>query len=208
MTAADDLDTLLGMKVSLEAKRAACKGVPELTTARKPPSLWVFGADTISGSNESHDMTRLAAPSFASYQPDQPDQAADTRSRGSAHSPESRCSGSHGSHESARTSSLEEAQTGAHGPCANNSRQPSVNRRKTQRQVGDPAAGKWGPHVTKSPPFKKGRITWSAELHRDFLASLTAIGLRAAVPKTIMQVCSSTHFVPAYCHVKPALFAK
>jgi SHAQKYF class myb-like DNA-binding protein len=87
---------------------------------------------------------------------------------------------------------------GAQGLGASNLRQASFNRRKTQRQAGDLASGKWSQDVVKTPPFKKGRMTWSPQLHRDFLASLTAIGLRAAVPKTIMQVRSKMHAVPDY----------
>jgi SHAQKYF class myb-like DNA-binding protein len=42
--------------------------------------------------------------------------------------------------------------------------------------------------------YKKSRMVWSEDLHTQFLRALTDIGLRHAVPKTIMQVRSSYHF--------------
>ena len=39
--------------------------------------------------------------------------------------------------------------------------------------------------------YKKSRMVWSEELHTQFLRALSDIGLRHAVPKTIMQVRSS-----------------
>lgn len=36
-------------------------------------------------------------------------------------------------------------------------------------------------------PGKKARMSWDTELHRSFLSALQKLGLRAAVPKTIMQ---------------------
>jgi SHAQKYF class myb-like DNA-binding protein len=36
--------------------------------------------------------------------------------------------------------------------------------------------------------FKKSRMTWSEDLHNQFRRAITDIGLRDAVPKTIMQV--------------------
>jgi SHAQKYF class myb-like DNA-binding protein len=38
--------------------------------------------------------------------------------------------------------------------------------------------------------YKKSRMVWSEELHTQFLRALSDIGLRHAVPKTIMQVYS------------------
>lgn len=42
--------------------------------------------------------------------------------------------------------------------------------------------------------LKKARMIWSEELHSMFLRALSDIGLRHAVPKTIMQVCYSSSF--------------
>lgn len=43
---------------------------------------------------------------------------------------------------------------------------------------------------TRSSDLKKARMVWSEDLHSMFLRALSDIGLRHAVPKTIMQVCT------------------
>jgi SHAQKYF class myb-like DNA-binding protein len=38
---------------------------------------------------------------------------------------------------------------------------------------------------------KKSRLVWTPELHTRFLFAVEQIGLRTAVPRTILQVCAS-----------------
>jgi SHAQKYF class myb-like DNA-binding protein len=54
--------------------------------------------------------------------------------------------------------------------------------------------------------YKKSRMVWSEDLHNQFLRALTDIGLRHAVPKTIMQVNSarSLSFL-FYCSVSQVM---
>lgn len=43
---------------------------------------------------------------------------------------------------------------------------------------------------SRAMDYKKSRMVWSEDLHTQFLRALSDIGLRHAVPKTIMQVSS------------------
>lgn len=52
----------------------------------------------------------------------------------------------------------------------------------------------------RSNDLKKARMIWSEELHSLFLRALSDIGLRHAVPKTIMQVCLASHTTRLRCH--------
>ena len=45
---------------------------------------------------------------------------------------------------------------------------------------------------TQARALKRPRLVWTPKLHTRFVAAVEQLGLRNAVPKTIMQVCART----------------
>jgi SHAQKYF class myb-like DNA-binding protein len=175
----------------------------------------VRGSPAPSASNSSHDVTGIAASSLGSNEghklhacaaKDFPATGAELMAEDSQCSADSMKPSRHET--SAAQSSMRSNQI--QSSCFPSSQRAErvmadkFKSRPTSQPLNAPAAFASNAASSKrsrSGDIKKARMVWSEELHNQFLHALTDIGLRHAVPKTIMQVRSShrilrtVHFV-------------
>ena len=157
--------------------------------------LCVANADATSGSNDSHDATRMVTSAHSDRPPAANVEGVGNNNDRRSDSLESRSGGSQCSAESTRQrpTQLANQRKRAASPGATS---PGPNSRprsgaKAPCLSGERAPDAWAQQSGrgKTSPNKKARMTWDADLHRQFLKALSKFGLRHAVPKTIMQAC-------------------
>lgn len=182
----------------------ATDSLPNKLRAAVSPTSWA-NADVTSGSNDSHDATGMVTTSGHSDHPVDPCAGGILADQRQTNSVGSRSGGSQCSAESTRERTKAHNQrkraaspgatspgpaarprSATKGPCLSAERPPDA-----WAQVGR----------TKASPNKKARMTWDADLHREFLKALSTLGLRHAVPKTIMQACTDAICLVSGAHM-------
>lgn len=149
--------------------------------------------------NDSHDVTGIAPSSLTANEMASKAQPEAGLGRSTAQaSDDFQCSAdSMHLHSASKNTSPTTDHEGAHEDITDNARTSLATSQGQESSypldAKAPASSNKRP---RSSDLKKARMVWSEELHSMFLRALSEIGLRHAVPKTIMQVCSGHMQLP------------
>ena len=140
--------------------------------------------DTASGSSHSQDATRLNSATLLSQPHQMP-----ALNLGDNHGPDGSSSSPSGGSQCSAESSRPRRKRSSSATSPDPHSRPSLKARYADLANASGGASWPLPEGRPKPsPQKKARMTWCPALHRSFLQALTKLGLRNAVPKTIMQV--------------------